>query len=194
MGKKIMLLLLLAGMVGCSKDDGTSPDGLTPPETNVRVAKIEKLWAINSPFLLYIMRLSDGKDAYMLRYRYSKNLNVGDEISYQLSKVYPDEIAKINGCEAGDDSDIGDADFPDGGLVASDPIEADVVSVFSMKWQYYGLTMFLLPFDSYFIETPERLIYVKKSKLSSVPQPGDRIVYNVYTLFPHEVLALKKLN
>lgn len=190
----MMLLLLLAGMVGCSKDDAISPDGLRPPETNVRVAKIEKLWTINSPFLLYIMQLSDGKDAYMLRYRYSKNLNVGDEISYQLSKVYPDEIAKINGCDAGDDSDISDADFPGGGLVASDPIEADVISVFSMKWQYYGLTMFLLPFDSYFIETPERLIYVKKSKLGSAPQPGDRIVYNVYTLFPHEVLALKKLN
>ena len=192
--KKVLMLLLLVVMVGCSKEEEFEPNDPFAPDTTVHRAQVTKLWAINSPFLTYIMRLSDGTDAYMLRYRYSQDLRIGDEISYQLSSAYPNEIVKINGEAAGDDSNIKDADFPSGGLVASDPIEADVVSIFAMKWQYYGLTMFLLPFDSWFIETPERLIYVKKSKLTTELVPGDRIVYNVYTLFPHEVLAIKKLN
>lgn len=192
--KKFLMLLLLITMVGCSKNEEPEPNNPLAPDPTVHRAQITKLWAVNSPFLIYIMRLSDGTDAYMLRYRYSKDLHSGDEISYQLSSVYPNEIVKINGESAGDDNDIKDAEFPSGGLVASDPIEADVVSVFTMKWQYYGLTMFLLPFESRFIETPERLIYVKASKLTTELAAGDRIVYNVYTLFPHEVLAIKKLN
>ena len=48
--------------------------------------------------------------------------------------------------------------------------------------------------DTWFIELDDGgLVYVKKSKLKLELKPGDRIVYNVYTLFPNEVLAIKKL-
>ena len=37
------------------------------------------------------------------------------------------------------------------------------------------------------------LVFVKKSKLTAGLRAGDRFVYNVYTLFPNEILAIKKL-
>jgi len=186
MFKKFFWLLLLIGMISCSKDDEVR---------EAHSATIEQLWTVDSPFPLYIMRLSDGVNASMLRHRYRHELHRGDKIRYELSSLYPNEIAKINGCETGttDDNVLGGG-LVAGNLVASDPIEGDVISVFEMKWRYYCVSMFLVPYESCFIETPERLIYVKKAKLNSEICPGDRIVYNVYTFFPHEVLAMKKLN
>ena len=63
--------------------------------------------------------------------------------------------------------------------------------MFLMKIRY---SLSFLPLDTWFIETTDgNLIFIKKSKLNVNLSTGDRIVYNVYTLFPNEILALKKL-
>ena len=146
------------------------------------------------PFKAYVLQISDGNWFYMLRLRYAHELRVGDRISFGVLNYCPSEIAQINGVNLGDGSDIPDynASTPVGDyLVASNPIEATVKKVFSMRVRY-SLTIF--PFDTWFIETTDgNLVYVKKLKFSHELRPGDRIVYSVYTLFPNEVVAIKKL-
>ena len=146
------------------------------------------------PFQAYVMQISDGNYFYMLRLRYEHELRVGDRISFSVFNFCPSEIAEINGVSLGDGSDIPDynENTPTGDyLVASNPIEATVKSVFSMRIRY-SLTIF--PFDTWFIETTDgNLVYVKKLKFSHELRPGDRIVYNVYTFFPNEIVAIKKL-
>ena len=161
--------------------------------------KIEKLYSVVMrrelpyPFSAYVMRLSNGNYYYMLRYRYSQDLKVGDDIRFSVFNFCPNEIAEINGCSLGDGSDADKGDKPKAGdyLVASDPIEATVKSMFAMKIRY-SVTFY--PIDTWFIETEEgNLVFVKKSKLTAGLRAGDRFVYNVYTLFPNEILAIKKL-
>lgn len=164
------------------------------------VVTITKLYSvvmrreIPYPFKAYVMQISDGNYFYMLRLRYDHELRVGDRISFSVFNFCPNEIAEINGVELGDGSDVPDYNdsTPAGDyLVASDPIEATVKSVFSMRIRY-SLTIF--PFDTWFIETTDgNLVYVKKLKFSQELRPGDRIVYNVYTFFPNEIVAIKRL-
>lgn len=146
------------------------------------------------PFKAYVLQINNGEYFYMLRYRYNADLHVGDKISFAVYTYCPNEIARINGCELGDGSDYGETtDGVDAGeyLVASDPIEATVKNMFAMKIRY---SLTFVPIDTWFIETTDgKLIFIKKSKLNVTLKAGDRIVYNVYTLFPNEVLALKKL-
>ena len=162
-------------------------------------AVVEKLYAVSMrrevpfPFSAYVLRLSDGRDVYMLRYRYNRDLHEGERIRYRVFSFCPDEIAVLNGVELGDGSDAAgeEGKGQSRGLVASDPIEAEVTDIFDMKIRY---SLTFLPIDTWFIELDDGgLVYVKKSKLKLELKPGDRIVYNVYTLFPNEVLAIKKL-
>jgi len=198
-----MALLFAFALVSCSQDDPEDP--FRRPVSGGQISggsktmKIEKLYSVVMrrevpyPFPAYVMRLDNGGYYYMLRYRYSRDLKEGDEVSFSVFEFCPNEIAKINGCDLGDGSDAEQGEHPGIGdyLVASDPIEATVKSVFAMKIRY-SVTFY--PIDTWFIETEEgSLVFVKKSKLTTTLNPGDRFVYNVYTLFPNEVLAIKKL-
>lgn len=204
--KKIFLILtaVFAFMLAsCSSDE---PEGVFPPirpdnavSGSSKTMKIEKLYSVVMrrelpyPFSAYVMRLSNGNYYYMLRYRYSQDLKAGDDIRFSVFNFCPNEIAEINGCSLGDGSDAEKGDKPEAGdyLVASDPIEATVKSMFAMKIRY-SVTFY--PIDTWFIETEEgNLVFVKKSKLTAGLRAGDRFVYNVYTLFPNEILAIKKL-
>ncbi len=141
------------------------------------------------PFKAYFMEI-DGKEYYyMLRYYFNHELKVGDKISFTVSPFCPNEISSINGYSLGDGSDASGGGSS-GYLVASDPIEATIFGYFPMKICY---SLSLVPFDSWCIVTTDgNLIYMKKSKFKDFDL-GDRIVYNVYTLFPNEVVAIKKL-
>ncbi len=146
------------------------------------------------PFKAYVLQVSDGNYFYMLRLRYDKELHVGDQISFGVFSFCPHEIARINGVDVGDVTETPEYEqYVDAGqyLVATDPIEGTVKHLFSMEIRY-SITFW--PIDTMFIELDNgNLIYVKKSKLESSIRVGDRIVYSVYTLFPNEVVAIKRL-
>ena len=191
--KKILFLILsLSFLSGCGKDE---------TEETLPSARIEKLYRIVLPhgmlfpFPAYVMRLSDGRDVYMIRARYSQDLYEGDQISYRISRFCSSEIAEVNGTDlasGGNYADDGYAEIPEGGLIASDPIEDEVADIFSLRVIY---SVPFLPVKTTCIETVSdgRLLLVKDVKLSAPLEVGDRIVYNVYSLFPNEALAIKKL-
>lgn len=199
-----MTVLFAFALASCSQDEPEDP--FRRPQTpgsevssGLKTMKIEKLYSVVMrrelpyPFPAYVMQLDNGGWYYMLRYRYSRDLKIGDNISFSVFDFCPNEIAKINGCDLGDGSDAGQGEYPEIGdyLVASDPIEATVKEMFAMKIRY-SITFY--PIDTWFIETEDgNLIFVKKSKLTTGLKSGDRFVYNVYTLFPNEILAIKKL-
>ena len=196
--KAFMALAFLLMLVSCQEEMPT-PDWNKKPVKEETGAVIEKLYPISMrrevpfPFSAYVMRMNNGKDLYMLRYRYNRDLRVGDYIRYQVFSFCPDEIAVLNGQDLGDGSDATRvAETETRSLVASDPIEADVTDVFDMKIRY---SVTFAPIDTWFIELSDgQLIYVKKSKCKLKLSQGDHIVYNTYTLSPNEVLAIKKLN
>lgn len=201
MKKAFVLLLSLLLFAACDKEEEKPKPQFSHPVEEEESAVIEKLYAVSMrrevpfPFSAYVLRLSDGRDVYMLRYRYNRDLHEGERIRYRVFSFCPDEIAVLNGVELGDGSDAaGEGEAGEGrsrGLIASDPTEAVVTDVFDMKIRY---SLTFLPIDTRFLELDDgSLVYVKKSKLKLELKPGDRIVYNVYTLFPNEVLAIKKL-
>lgn len=176
----------------CSKDE---------PADKWNTAKINKLYRIVQPagimypFPAYVLRLSDGRDVYLIRQRYNQDLYEGDEICYQLSNYCCSEISAINGVnlgEGGSYADDGYAEIPSGGLVASDPIEDVVADIFYLEAIY---SVPFLPIKTTCIEVASdgKLLMVKNAKLNVELAVGDRIVYNVYSLFPNDVLAIKKL-
>lgn len=179
-------------------ENSTQGDNSVTPKTNV--VTITKLYSIVMrrtlpyPFQVYVLQVNNSDYFYMLRYRFNQDLKVGDKISFSVYKYSPNEIAQINGCTLGDGSDASSNTTDTGAgeyLVASDPIEARVKSMFDMQVCY---SIPFLPFDTRFIETTDgNLVYVKKSKLNVNLNVGDLFVYNVYTLFPNEILAIKKL-
>lgn len=190
--KKILLLLSLFICCSCSKND---------PVDDWHTARINKLYRIVQPagvmypFPAYVLRLSDGRDVYLIRQRYNQDLYEGDEIRYQLSRYCNSEISAINGVELGEGgsyADDGYAEIPSGGLVASDPIEDTVADIFYLEAIY---SVPFLPVKTTCIEAASdgKLLLVKNAKLNVELAVGDRFVYNVYSLFPNDVLAIKKL-
>jgi len=198
--KKVFVLLLPLLFVACDKAEEPERPSFSHPVETEENTVIDKLYEISMrreipfPFAAYVLRLADGNDVYMLRYRYNRDLHEGERISYRVFSFCPDEIAVLNGVELGDGSDAGGEKekMASRGLVATDPTEAYVTDIFDMKIRY---SLTFVPIDTWFIELDDgKLVYVKKSKLNLELKPGDHIVYNVYTLSPNEVLAIKKLD
>jgi hypothetical protein len=212
--KKLLFLTLAAlsiSLCSCEKDEPFSGDEYVPenripdgqPDNRVNDGQnhsvITKLWQVKMrrelmiPFSAYVMQVDNRDYLYMIRLRFNQDLKVGDNISFSVFSFCPDEIAQINGYDlSGDGNDANQNSGNEGAgyLVASDPIEATVKSIFSMKIRY-SITFW--PIDTWFIETEEgNLVFVKKSKLNIALAPGDRIVYSKYTLYD-EILAIKKL-
>ena len=212
--KKSVYLLLATVMVlcvACQKDEPWEEMQQQPPTpsqtiddlvtnetfknlTIVRMFNIKMRRALVYPFQVYVMQMNTGNWYFLLRYKYNQDLHIGDKISFSTYSYSPNEISSINGMELGEGDDGGDSSSNPGGgeyWVVSDPIEATVKDLFSMK-VIYGIPF--IAFDSQFIETTDgNLVYVKKLKLNVSLKPGDRIVYDVYTWAPNEIVAIKKL-
>ncbi len=150
------------------------------------------------PFKLYVLQLEDGKWFYLRRLNFDGELHLGDAIMFSYYANCTDEIAVIHKQRTyGGDPARVNANKPELGtyLVASDPIEADVRNMFVLNMRYASLFQ---PIETCLIETRDgNLIYVKTSKLVETNSQsltiGDHFVYSVYTIYPNEVVAIKKL-
>lgn len=220
--KKVLLflatLLLSVGLCGCiviDPEPKPEPEPEPPEEQNQPVVPAEKpqdeefativdLWQISMrqeflyPFKVYLIKINTGRWFYLRRLNYEGELRIGDEITGRVYQNIPDEIAIIdkhkshNGPPAKQNATqpaIGSY------LVASDPIEANVKNMFRLSMRY---TLSFTPIPTVLIETTSGdLIYVKASKLPETNSEdltiGDRFVYSVYTIYPNEVVAIKKL-
>lgn len=202
-----MCALALGISASCDKDDPVvDPNGNeeTPGSGGQtggkdNTVKIERLYQavmrriLPYPYSIYVMRMADGKDVYLFRYKYNQDLHEGDKIAYKTANGYG-EVVAIGGVKFDENGSDGsqNPDVPGGEYwVASDPIEATVKDIFYINVKY---SLLPTPQKTAFIETTDgNLVYVKTSKLSVEINKGDQIVYNVYTLVPNEILALKKL-
>lgn len=203
--KKLLFIfaILSLALCSCEKEEFYEEDNIpVVPESNEYSAKqqavITKLYQVKMrrelmiPFSAYVMQINNRDYLYMIRLRFNQDLKIGDAIDFSVFSFCPNEIAQINGCDLGDGDSANQNDNNNGVgyLVASDPIEAQIKDIFSMKIRY---SISFWPIDTWFIETTQgNLIFVKKSKVNTSLAPGDRIVYSKYTLYD-EVLTLKKL-
>ena len=212
--KKIFLTLAacIICCIACTKDPAimpnsednqpTTPAQNTPDKSHYH--EIVDLWQIAMrreipyPFKVYVLKLADGKWFYLRRLNFDGELFIGDEIKFSYYNNLPDEIAVIHVCIRHNGPGAKENAMRPGigtYLVASDPIEADVKDLFTMKMRY---ALPFTPIETVVIETTAgNLIYVKKSKLGETDSAdlgiGDHFAYNVYTIFPNEVLAIKKM-
>ena len=218
--KKLLFLtaFMLFFMFGCSsyiKEPSIEPveqeeqpsHPVEPPDDNedeVHFYTIVQLWQIYMrreipyPFKVYVLQINNGKWFYLRRLNFDGVLHLDDEIAFSIYYEIPDEIASIDQLRThnGEDARV-NAMVPEIGayLVASDPIEADVKNMFILNMRY---SLSFMPIETVLIETTDgNLIYVKSSKLPETNSEdltiGDHFVYNVYTIFPNEVVAIKKL-
>jgi hypothetical protein len=202
-----MLALTTALFTACEKEDPASEqkrieafwlDAEAQTGDESYEATITRLYSVVFrqnlivPTKAYVMELNSKRYFYMFRSRFSMDLKVGDKINIKTNPQNPYEIIAINGYDLSGAENANGENTPGAGqyLVASDPIEATIQGLFSMKVKY------TLPqlVDMVFIATTDgNLIYIKREKLNIDLQPGDRIVYSVYTLVPNSVVELKKL-
>ena len=166
--------------------------------TIVNLWKMKMRQHLLLPFNLYILQREDGKWFYLNRTNYGQELRVGDDVAASYYTNCPDELAVIHErrTHGGAPARV-NATKPALGsyLVASDPIEADVKNLFFLNMRYTSL---FSPIETCLIETTDgNLIYVKASKLAETNSQslsvGDHFVYSVYTIYPNEVVAIKKL-
>ena len=211
-------LLLLFSAFSCTKPEPESPDERieekNQPITQAtskdeggkqpKLFKISDLWQIKMrreipyPFKVYILQLEDGNWFYLRRLNFEGELHIGDEINFSFYNNVPNEIAQIHyiKCNGGASAKENAHKAAIGTyLVATDPIEADVKNMFVLKMRY---ALPFTPIETVVIETTDgNLIHVKASKLPETNSQdlkiGDHFVYNVYTIFPNEVVAIKKL-
>lgn len=217
--KQILLfltaLMLSLGLCACIKIEVINPQNPSEEEQNQPVVPVENpdnndyatiidLWQISMrqeflyPFKLYVLRLNTGRWFYLRRLNFDGELRIGDEIAGRVYQNIPHEIAVIDAVKPhGGKPAKQNAMRPAAGsyLVASDPIEADVKNMFRLSMRY---TLSFSPIPTVLIETTDgNLIYVKQSKLPETNSEdlsiGDHFVYNVYTIYPNEVVAIKKL-
>ena len=215
--KKVLLFLsfmaMLCNLQACQKEEPVLPSQQAQEQAQPQRAEsqdepystITQLWEISMrreipyPFKVYLLEVDGGKWFYLRRLNvYGGELHVGDEIRATVYYEIPDEIASIDKlkCHKGEQAKV-NAMRPGVGtyLVASDPIEADVKNMFTLLMRY---SLTFTPIKTVVIETVQgNMIYVKASKLAETDSAdlaiGDQFAYNVYTIFPNEVLALKKM-
>lgn len=197
MRKVIFLICLLGEMLvfaSCSKDE----DDAQKHQYHARISTVYEAVIPRSlplyPFSIYVLRLADAQNVYMLRWKTDFDLRAGDAIDYDVSRFCANEISRINGYELQSPDDVekrstGIVDTRS--LIASDPFEADVIDLFEMDIIY---EVPLLPVPTWCIEINDgSLLLCEKIKLQTGLQIGDHFVCNVYSLYPSVVLAIKKL-
>ena len=195
-----MLAALSISLCSCDEDNPViGGDNPIEDANGQQYSVITKLWQVKMrrelliPFSAYVMQVNDRNYLYMIRSRFNHDLRVGDLITYSIDSYCPNEISRINGYDLSDDGEAAEQNDGSGGLgylVATDPIETRIKSIFSMTIKY---SISFWPADTWFIETTDgNLVFVKKSKVNVILAPGDRIVYSKYMLYD-EILTLKKL-
>lgn len=175
------------------KEDTDGPN--TSPEVQQNICQIEELYSLKMrrelpyPFDAYVLKLSNGHYYYLSRLFLGVDLHLHDYIRFKTYSLLPDEISQIEIVSSAAQSKNTQASTRN--FVASDPIETGVAKTFELGVRY---SLTFVPIKSIFIVTTDRnLVYTKKFKLDIALKPQDRIVYNVYRLFPNEILAIKKL-
>lgn len=172
------------------QENANGPD--SSPEADVTTGQITELYALKMrrelpyPFPAYVLKLSNGRYYYVLRTFLDTDLHQDDVISFKTYTLLPDEISRITAVRSARSAHAETRNF-----VATDPTEATVRKTFELGVRY---SLTFVPIKTVFIYTGNELVYAKKIKLGIDLNPGDRIVYNVYRLFPNEILAVKKLN
>ncbi|MDD7312955.1 MAG: hypothetical protein PUH03_01175, partial [bacterium] len=145
--KKILLILMsalaLGISAGCDKEN-PSGDKNNPSGGKDNTVRIERLYQavmrriLPYPYSIYVMRLADGKDVYLFRYKYNQDLHEGDKIAYKTADGYG-EVVAIGGVKFDENGSDGsqNPDIPLGEYwVASDPIEATVKDIFYINVKY----------------------------------------------------------
>lgn len=175
------------------KEDTDGPD--TSPEAPQNACEILELYKIKMrrelpyPFDAYVLKLSNGRYYYLWRLFLGVDLNLHDVIRFKTYTLLPDEISQVQIISSAPRSTPSQAQTRN--FIATDPIEADIAKTFELGVRY---SLTFVPVKSVFILTTDgNLVYTKKIKLSVSLKPKDHIVYNVYRLFPNEILAIKKL-
>lgn len=165
---------------------------------------ISDLWLIDvcaddlkSATPVYLVKLENDKRLYVKRYNLSGELKFGDKIAFSYFNVLPDEIAKVKRIK----TDNGQAAKknamePASGstLEISLPIITEVKDLFVLKMRHERL---FSAKETVFIETTDgNMIYIEKSRLAEANaqdlKVGDSFMYNIYTIFPNKVYALRK--
>lgn len=197
--------MLLLSISACSKYELIEQE--LPEEqvqNNAEFFEITDLWQISMrremllPFKVYVLQVNHKWWFYLRRLNFDGELHIGDEIAFKYYRNVPNEVSSIidfrpHGGAMARESVLKPAagDY----LVASDPIEADVKNMFILNMCYSSPS---IPVETVLIETTDgNFLYVKSSKLPETNSQdlaiGDHFVYNVYTIYPNEVLAIKKL-
>jgi len=146
---------------------------------------------------VYLVKLENDKRLYLRRYNFSGELKFGDKIAFAYFDILPDEIAKVKKVKtANGQAAKQNAMAPASGstLEISLPIEATVKDLFVLKMRH---AKSFVSKETVFIETAEgNMIYIEKSKLADANaqdlKVGDSILYNIYTIFPNMVYAIRK--
>ena len=188
MKKFIIFSWLLCVLSGCGESDN-------PEEKQSETVVIKRLYDVKLPsykgYSAYVLRVEDGRNLYLVRWKLGVDLHEGDQIDIEISPFCACEIKKVNGIEFERPEEETAAKSSSRGLITSDPIETDIIDLFSME---FIQAIPFLPIPCYCIEDEQgELLVVSKSKVTAELHIGDRIVYNVYTLYPNDVLMLKKL-
>ena len=162
--KKLFIIFILPLLfAACSKSKDSDSKGET--------VTIRRLYDVKLPsykgYSTYVIRTTSGQDLYLIRF------------------------SKVNGVDLNRPEETDEQTQISRGLITSDPIETDIIDIFTMEFVEF---IPLLPIPCYCIEDDKgELLVVKKAKVDVELGVGDRIVYNVYTLYPNEILMLKKL-
>lgn len=186
--KKLFIIFILPLLfAACSKSKDSDSKGET--------VTIRRLYDVKLPsykgYSTYVIRTTSGQDLYLIRWKVGIDLFEGDEIDIEISPFCQYEISKVNGVDLNRPEETDEQTQSSRGLITSDPIETDIIDIFTMEFVEF---IPLLPIPCYCIEDDKgELLVVKKAKVDVELGIGDRIVYNVYTLYPNEILMLKKL-
>ena len=181
-----------------------APQNPLAPSGEEDMYAIADLWLVNmrtdysatTTYPVYLIKLENDKRFYLRKSKVEGELKIGDKIAFAYFNIMPDEIAKIKKIKKGDGAAAKqNAMAPESGttLAVSMPIEAVVKDMFVLNMRY--AQTFSLK-ETVFVETAENMIYIAKSALLETNardlKVGDELLYNVYTIFPNEILGIKK--
>lgn len=206
--RNIILLLPLLAVVfcGCSKEEDERNFGEKLLLDYHGKTKADKVYRgvvmrsdANIPFHCAVIRTPQ-HDFYIKELAVKGNLKSGGAIyNYQTYKAAPNEAYSIE-LPASSRSMVQNEPLSTRGLIISAEKNGIVRDIFRMKVRYSTMVIIGFPaimlFDSCFIELDDgSLIYAKDYKAAGEElNIGDRISYKTYTLFPNEIVTIKKAN
>lgn len=205
--KNIILLLPLLTVIfcSCSKEEDERNFGeklLLDYHGKTRADKVYRNIVMRSdaniPFHCAVVR-TPGHDFYVKELAVKGELKSGGTIyNYQTYKAAPNEAYSIELPVSSRSGGTGNDTASVRGLIISAEKSGTISDMFRMKVRYSTMVIIGLPaimlFDSQFIELEDgSLIYAKDYKTAEKDlHIGDQITYKTYTLFPNEIVSIKK--